>query len=197
MRRTAVVVMTVATVFPGQAEQAAGNDRTVVVHIANEHVAMEALAFAKPQATQMFAKIGIRLQWRGTGHAPLPQNAIAVEMVEQAFTDECVGALACSKPYEGTHIRVFYDRLQTKVRKNIVPPLLGYVLVHEITHILQGSSRHTDRGVMKAQWDANDFERMRSGSLSFTDSDVVLIERGLAARKSGNFPRALPPQVPN
>lgn len=86
MRRTAVVVMTVATVFPGQAEQAAGNDRTVVVHIANEHVAMEALAFAKPQATQMFAKIGIRLQWRGTGHAPLPQNAIAVEMVEQAFT---------------------------------------------------------------------------------------------------------------
>ena len=64
----------------------------------------------------------------------------------------------------------------------MVPTLLGYVLVHEITHILQGSNRHADRGVMKEQWNANDLDRMRFHKLPFTDADVLLIERGLSAR---------------
>jgi hypothetical protein len=172
------------------------NERTVIVQISNEQIAMKAVAFAEDRATKMFAKIGIQILWRSTGRALLPDNTIVVDIVEQASTNECVGALACAKPYEGTHIRVFYDRLQTTVGNNMVPTLLGHVLVHEITHILQGTNRHTDRGVMKAQWAANDFEQMRSHTLPFTDSDVVLIEQGLAVRELRNFPEALPSKVP-
>jgi hypothetical protein len=28
-----------------------------------------------------------------------------------------------------------------------------YVLAHEIAHIIEGSDRHSDSGVMKAEWD--------------------------------------------
>jgi hypothetical protein len=196
MKRTVVVVMAVAApVFVSQAAQVGGNDQTVIVHMANEHVGMKAAAFAKAQATKMFAIIGVQIQWRDVGRTLLPDNAIVVDIVEQAPLNECGGALACAKPYEGTHIRVFYDRLQTTVGENMIPALLGHVMVHEITHVLQGTNRHTDRGVMKAHWDANDFGQMRSRPLPFTDSDVTLIKLGLAVREAASFPRQLPPKV--
>jgi hypothetical protein len=196
MKRTVVVVMAVAApVFDSQAAQLSRNERTVIVHIANEHVAMKAAAFAKAQATKMFGNIGVRIQWHDVGRTPLPGNAIVVDIVEQAPLNECGGALACAKPYEGTHIRVFYDRLQTTVGEKMIPALLGHVMVHEITHMLQGTNHHTDRGVMKARWDANDFGQMRSHTLPFTDSDVTLINIGLAVREAASFPRALPTKV--
>jgi len=43
---------------------------------------------------------------------------------------------------------------------NQVSSVLAHVLVHEVTHILQGIPRHSESGVMKAQWDSNDFAQM-------------------------------------
>jgi len=56
------------------------------------------------------------------------------------------------------------------------------VLVHEITHILQGVDRHSAQGVMKAQWDDNDYSAMAWKPLPFSPIDVELINRGLATR---------------
>jgi hypothetical protein len=183
MKITAAVAMAVAAGFGGQTAQAGENERTVVVYITNEHVAMEAATFAKAQATKMFARAGVRIEWHSVSHSPLPLNALVVEMVERGYKNECAGALACAKPYEGIHIRVFYDRCGATVPKNLVPALLSHVLVHEITHILQGVNRHSESGVMKARWDANEYLQMTSRTLPFTPHDVLLIERGLDARE--------------
>jgi hypothetical protein len=56
-------------------------------------------------------------------------------------------------------------------------------MVHEITHVLQGIARHSDSGVMKANWSGEEFQRMRYKSLPFTEEDVVLTHRGLEVRK--------------
>jgi hypothetical protein len=72
---------------------------------------------------------------------------------------------------------VFYDRIKQKPAPG---ELLAHVMVHEITHILQGISRHSDSGVMKANWSGEDFQRMRYKVLPFAEEDVVLIHRGLA-----------------
>ena len=58
----------------------------------------------------------------------------------------------------------------------------AHVLVHEITHLLQGIDRHSDTGVMKAHWTGRDFVDMRSSPLPFTGYDVDLIYAGLAKR---------------
>ncbi|HYL38432.1 MAG TPA: hypothetical protein VEV17_21115 [Bryobacteraceae bacterium] len=184
MKITAMVAMAMAAGFGGSMAQAADQERTVAIYIANEHVAVEAANFGKGQASKMFARIGVRVQWHSVGRSPLPADALVVDMVERGSKDECAGALACAKPYEGIHIRVFVDRLGATVPKNMVPALLGHVLVHEITHILQGVDRHSDSGVMKARWDVNDFEQMLGRTLPFTGNDVMLIERGLDARES-------------
>jgi hypothetical protein len=53
-------------------------------------------------------------------------------------------------------------------------------MVHEITHLLQGVTRHSDTGVMKARWTGTDFGGMRVTPLPFTRQDVELIYSGLA-----------------
>ena len=65
---------------------------------------------------------------------------------------------------------------------NLFPMLLAHVLVHEMTHILQGVSRHSETGVMKAHWDESDFGQMRIKALPFTEADIHLIQRGVDGR---------------
>jgi len=60
--------------------------------------------------------------------------------------------------------------------------LLAHVLVHEITHILQGTCRHSDTGIMKARWTHQDYMEMGQKPLSFTEEDLQLIRTGLAKR---------------
>jgi len=181
MKITAAVVIAMAAAMSGQAADEL--QRTVTVYVADEHGASRQVTFAKDQATKMFAQIGIRIQWRSVGRS-LPSDAVIVELVERASPNECAGALACAKPFEGVHIRVFYDRVCATVPDRMVSPLLAHVLVHEITHILQGVSRHSDSGIMKAQWDVHDFETMARKPLQFCPEDVSLIERGFDARQS-------------
>jgi hypothetical protein len=82
--------------------------------------------------------------------------------------------LAYPLPYEGSHILILYDRLLRKFQEGGISSLLAHVLVHEDTHILQGIHRHSDRGVMKANWDGSDYKAMRWKPLSFTAEDIDL-----------------------
>jgi hypothetical protein len=56
-------------------------------------------------------------------------------------------------PYDGTHIIVFAGRVRVIAKALNLQVLFGYVLVHEISHILEGICRHSESGFMKAQWD--------------------------------------------
>lgn len=64
-----------------------------------------------------------------------------------------------------------------------VPCLLAHVMAHEITHMLQGVSRHSLTGVMKPRWDRNDYSQMAWRPLAFTEGDIALIQLGMKARE--------------
>jgi hypothetical protein len=53
---------------------------------------------------------------------------------------------------------------------------------NEITHVLQGMTRHSETGIMKAHWDDRDLRKISSKGLAFTPYDVLLIHQGMAAR---------------
>jgi hypothetical protein len=55
-------------------------------------------------------------------------------------------------------------------------------MAHELAHVLEGISRHSDSGIMKASWDLRDYEQMTARPLSFGDADAALIRAGLARR---------------
>ena len=87
---------------------------------------------------------------------------------------------AVREPY----IRVFYaqgGRAQDPKAAG-ASCLLAHVLVHEITHVLQPTPRHSTEGVMKARWTKDDISSMMWGPMPFTSEDINLIRLGLAAR---------------
>jgi hypothetical protein len=83
------------------------------------------------------------------------------------------------------HIEVFYDRI-AQADPDLVPSLMAHVIVHEITHILQGIDRHSTGGIMQAVWGSSDYIQMKRGQLRFTPADVEMIQRGFAARTARN-----------
>jgi hypothetical protein len=136
---------------------------------------------AEALAGKMFGAIGISLKWRtrpSSGESSQPP--IFVELVTGMAPARSPRALAFALPYEGSHITVFLDRIEATQYPG---PVLAHVLVHEITHLLQGIERHSATGVMKARWTAEDYAAMRTGTLPFTPEDVDLIYRGLAVRR--------------
>jgi hypothetical protein len=140
---------------------------------------------AQSLANEIFGAVGVKIDWR-RGEPSSSQSrrdrAIVVEMTTETPRLRLPGALAFALPYEGVHINVFYDRVQALTGPELTPNVLAHVLVHEITHILQGTCRHSDTGIMNARWTRTDYMEMGQKPLSFAEEDVRLIKTGLAER---------------
>ena len=140
---------------------------------------------AKMGASRIFRHIGVTVAWHNDARfcQAHPDQAIVISYSHHTPKELRPGALATALPFEGIHIEIFYDRI-LDVQAAVRPAdHLGHVLAHEITHVLQGTARHSDSGLMKAHWDRPELAQMKdSHYLSFTDLDAQLIYAGLAAR---------------
>jgi hypothetical protein len=135
---------------------------------------------AKAVASDIFAGIGVEILWQSPRQCPA--EAILITLSNDEPASLLPGSLAYAMPFEGTHIVVFYDRV--KNRPGSVSCLLGHVIAHEVAHILQGLKRHSESGIMKAQWIGADYQEMTWKPLQFTDEDVMLIHHGLRVREA-------------
>ena len=140
---------------------------------------------ALTQVSEIFKAIGVRIDWVPYSKACRSQkDAIAVRLSYETPARLHPGAWACAFPYSSSaEIVVFYDRVQAAMRDKLAPQLLGYVMAHEITHVLQGTNGHARTGIMKATWDSGDLFEMSNRRLQFTPGDIDLIYLGLDARR--------------
>ncbi len=136
----------------------------------------------------MFARAGVRITWvngkpRSSGADGAPV-VVHVRFVRQSMDAHSAGALAYATPFaRGVNtITVLRDRIRAIADGPAREPhILTHVLAHEIGHVLQGTDRHAESGVMKACWDREDFQAMERNSLEFTLTDVELM-RGRLTR---------------
>lgn len=134
-------------------------------------------------ASRMYSQIGVTIDWHSNGNPCSAPEAVNIELTDRTPATLLPGALAYALvPYKGIHIRVFLDRVQDAVNAETRPYLLAHVLVHEIGHVLQGDSRHSETGVMKAHWTTEDYNHMAFRPLTFTAEDLVLIHKGIKER---------------
>jgi hypothetical protein len=183
MRNAAMVVMAGLAGMSARAEQ---TQEPVTVYLHNiVIVPSQVMLVSENLAAQMFVTAGVRIVWRlglpadlGSGR----NGAIVVSMAKDTPANYYRGATAFALPYQGEQITVFYDRVAQTVVPFGLPALLAHVLVHEITHVLQGIKRHSESGVMKAHWDGHDYMAMGKKPLPFAEADFELIHRGLAVR---------------
>lgn len=139
---------------------------------------------AQPLVSRIFAKIGIHIEWARDPRACLADEGIIVSLSYETPPNKYPRAWAYALPYEKTHLVVFYDRIQKTIGESGATNLLAYVLVHELTHMLQGVKRHSDAGIMKAAWDRSDYFDMGRGALSFAPEDVRLLHLAMEIRQA-------------
>jgi hypothetical protein len=180
------MMMTAATIAAAGAQPrvapqnaAPGNARKLTVCM-NE-AAGAAPAMARKTVSQMFAGIGVTIDWR-TQRGDCPADALKIRLSNKTEETLRPGALAYALPYEGTHIVVFYDRIQQMGNPRFAPRVMAHVIVHEITHITERVARHSSEGVMKARWSGGDLRVMERKLLAFDAADVDLIYAGLEYR---------------
>jgi hypothetical protein len=172
----------IAAMMAASAQGKSENGRQVTVYFSdNAGVPYDVRAQAQGLATEMFASIGVTLHLKPGRPARPDADAIMIEFVTNTPATRLPGALAYALPYEGVHIRIFWDRIEPSPSPR---QLLAHVMVHEITHILQGIDRHSNAGIMKAQWTYQDYAVMKVRPLSFTPEDVDLIYSGMAVRSA-------------
>jgi len=177
-----MAMITLAAITRSSAWAAKSDRPKVEVCIEADGHEAEVVSAAAASASTLFRSAGVKLDWC-TGRSCKGQRDQVMIVSLSTDTPKTFhpGALAYALPYEGVHIQVFYDRIAQSTPE-LLPHLLALVVVHEVTHILQGIDRHSASGIMKAQWSTYDFTLMKRDQLRFTDSDVELIQGGLAAR---------------
>jgi hypothetical protein len=173
-----LVVAAAAIAWAGEKGVEPGKTVTVCVEPSGDGVNIRS---ARAIASKHFAKIGVIIDWRELRDCTNDRNSLQITLSYDTPPNQLPGSLAYALPYEGRHIVVFCDRLQQS-DPNFVTRLLAYTLTHEITHILEGITRHSRRGIMKAHWDREDRFQIALGNLEFAPEDVDLIYRGLDGR---------------
>lgn len=178
-----IAAMATMAVLAGMAAQAKGPvelDDPMRVTVCMQSLAdFSMTARTRGIAAKMFAGIDVKIAWHDMSGCPA--QSILITLNEHAPASFHPGALAYALPYEGAHIVLFSDRIAASGQA-LLPHLMAHVMVHEITHILQGVARHSEKGVMKAHWGQEDFNQMVRKSLDFTAEDADMIHNGLLAR---------------
>jgi hypothetical protein len=157
----------------------------IVIHLHGTHFA-DALLLSRAQlsAESMLQPAGIRIIWQtGPSRTPDPScaSALSVDLVQSTPPSLRPEALAYAFPYQNASsaITIFYGRVRTYPHADKV---LAHVMVHEVTHMLQGIARHSESGVMKAGWTKEDYRTMGNSPLPLTAGDIQLIHTGIAKR---------------
>jgi len=158
----------------------AGNGKYVSICLDNSaDVHPSNMIFAERKASAIFYGIGVQLRWDVSASCSASSDPVRITIADLAPRDAPPGATAYAYPYERGHLVVIYDRVRRLECHCIQNPALGYVLAHEIAHILEGINRHSESGVLKAHWERADYEAMLNASLRFAPEDISLIHLGL------------------
>src|ERR1700683_3182275 len=164
MKLTAMILAMAAAGGAHMRDLPAAPGHTVTAYLVDQRGnPVKALGPARDIAVRMFDTVGLKLQWRaGAPSAPLSaaDMAVVIELVDQTPVECRPGALAYARAFEGIHLTVFYDRVAA-LDRSWPYAVLAHVLVHEITHLLEGVAQHSETGVMKARFTGADVLRMR------------------------------------
>jgi hypothetical protein len=150
-------------------------------------VPAEVLARAETEASQVFRKAGIEVNWLNC-KVPAINEEASRACRETIFTEhlhlrivrrslglkaEAMGVSFQGEDGSGCYADLFYEPMQQLHRSDgtDVASLLGRVAAHEIGHLLLGTNSHSTAGIMHAHWTAQELANAKLGSLVFLENE--------------------------
>jgi hypothetical protein len=158
---------------------------------------------AKDIAGQVFSAIGIEVTWLDVPldacEAPKlrqPPLDRGEAVVDASILPRSMTALAklpvstlgstpmANEGDRATFADVYYDHIELEVRNTDASKarILGYVIAHELGHMLLRTSHHASTGIMIAQWRPVDLQRAAQGQLVFTSKQAQIIRAEVNVR---------------
>ena len=165
--------------------ETAGLKLTVVIYD-NAHVNAETLRAAEVTTSAIFGGAGMQVVWReGFAYAterrnvlnPPPEDPVTLIVKLQPESEAArygVGSVCGGIGFESGAI-IFvrgFDRTR-----------LGYVMAHELGHVLLGPNAHAVVGIMRGTLLPEDWEKAAQGTLGFTRSQQKQIRTWVAERR--------------
>jgi hypothetical protein len=175
------------------AEEPAREDLPVTVQIHDYwHVSNHALAHARDFVTATYKEIGVRTEWLGvvqqnerhpgaaprgtTARDPVPIAQITVIILTPAMAarghveEGALGFAAVPEEGMGRIAYAIYDRVRDTAARAAMneDDLLGFVMAHEIAHLLLPRGAHTESGLMRGHWNVRDFQQTDVLKLGFS-----------------------------
>ena len=153
------------------------------------------LGEAEFEAARLLHSVKIELKWVDCTSRALPASCLSprlptdliVRFVRKALpqmSTAVLGATASSGNSDGAAF-IFYDRiaaLQTHAR--FLPYMLGRVMAHELAHLLLPQQGHSDFGLMRGEWRANDMDYSSAACLGLPRNSVEFMEKEALRRVS-------------
>ena len=155
---------------------------TIQIHDYSQ-VPNDALSRATDIVTALYERIGVHMEWIGVLRkrkmdAPDPEHREALSTVPVAqltiiilspkmaasghIADGVLGYAAVASEGMGRIAYAIYDRVRSTARQlaRNDGDLLGYVMTHEIGHLLLPRGPQPESGVMKGRWSLEDFRQV-------------------------------------
>jgi hypothetical protein len=200
MRCAAARVMLMAAILGARfvsASEASAEDLSLTIRIHDySRVPADSLSRATALVTRIYERIGVRTEWMGvarpaeraTGPAETPPRAAAQmtiiilspEMAARVHVAENVLGYA-AVPEEGMGSIAFAIYQRVRAAAGQIPAheadLLGFVMAHEIGHLVLPRGLHADSGPMKNHWHVRDLQRVDLLALEFSAEQAREIRR--------------------
>jgi len=172
----------VAMVVMGSTRPATAQDLTVTLQVQNRaHVADDVLAQAQAEVTRIYARAGVNAVWAN----PAQVRVIILTREASDLVNPIKDAMGFAPGSEVRRGRVAYilayrvdDEAQAHGMDRAA--LLGAAMAHEVGHLLLSINAHSKTGIMRADWNEEDFRRASVKQLFFTAEQGTQIRSRMA-----------------
>jgi hypothetical protein len=148
----------------------------------------------RAEAVRIYRSLGINLVSSVTGEFSVaPQLIVTIvskpsdvplsdELASKSVHERVLGVAPGHQNRRDLAVWAFYARIEnTGTMRGIDPGvLLGYVIAHEIGHLLLPYDAHSESGIMRAAWDKAQATNAVMGTLTFDRGQAALIRRSVA-----------------
>jgi len=147
----------------------------------------ETLVEAQRLASFVFQEAAIELIWLDGGQSSVTEAdyVLRIHCCFEKLNTRLHRRTVAFAPAQGRHITVFWDRIRTEAAAGSHPEalMLGYVVAHELGHLLLPPAYHSPHGIMQDRLNYEDWSRVRRMSnLFFSRKEVSQMRAALIGR---------------
>ena len=140
----------------------------------------DVLVRAQAETARIYAAVGVRLVWTDplSFFSRLTMMIVPTSNLELTKgAADAMGAAPAADEGTGRLAYAFYDRIEASAQLHGADPakVLGYVMAHELGHILLARGSHSAEGIMNGRWGEFEMDLVAASLLRFTKAQATSI----------------------